>query len=397
MNLLHLAWKNISRNRLRSAIVAVCALVVAAFSVFATLLLRGTAASLELTVDRLGADIVVVPQEAQTEMEGALLMSIPVNSWMPADTAEKLRSIPGVEAVSPQLYLATLVDTPFNSAPETFLIAFDPETDFTVQPWLSNPLATRLGPGDVIGGSNISATEGKDGIRIYGDLVTLKGNLEPTGTGLDQSLFFTLDTAHDMAQDSEGGAGERLVVPVGQISAVLLQTRPLSSTEEIAVEIYRTVPGVYPIQSANVFHASRIQLKGLLDTVTMVLAVIWPLAVLLTGLIYLLAANERRRELGVLRALGATSRFISLSLLIEASLLALCGAAVGALLAASSIYLFRSLIMTSLGVPFLLPSPASLALQVGIGLLLAMFSVVLAALLPAIQISRQEPAVAMRK
>ena len=84
-------------------------------------------------------------------------------------------------------------------------------------------------------------------------------------------------------------------------------------------------------------------------------------------------------------------------MLAEASLLAFCGASVGVFLAVLAIYLFRRLIMISLGVPFLLPSPGSLALQIGIGLLLAMFSVFLAALLPAIKISRQDPAIAMRE
>jgi len=98
-----------------------------------------------------------------------------------------------------------------------------------------------------------------------------------------------------------------------------------------------------------------------------------------------------------LRALGATRRFIAESLLAEASLLALCGASLGVFLALLALYLCRKSIMGSLGVPFLLPSPGSLALQVGIGLLLAMFSVLLAALLPAIRISRQDPAIAMRE
>ena len=83
MNLLQLAWKNISGNGLRSWVVALCALVVAAFALFATLLLRGAATSLELAADRLGADIVVVPEGAQTEMEGALLMGVPAQFWMP--------------------------------------------------------------------------------------------------------------------------------------------------------------------------------------------------------------------------------------------------------------------------------------------------------------------------
>jgi putative ABC transport system permease protein len=99
----------------------------------------------------------------------------------------------------------------------------------------------------------------------------------------------------------------------------------------------------------------------------------------------------------VLRALGATSRYVARSLLLEASLVALCGATVGALLAVLAIYLFRRLIIVSLGVPFLLPSAGALALQIGVGLLLAILSVLLAALLPAIKISRQDPAIAMRE
>jgi putative ABC transport system permease protein len=138
-------------------------------------------------------------------------------------------------------------------------------------------------------------------------------------------------------------------------------------------------------------------LNSLLNTVVILLALIWPLAIVLIGMIYLMAANERRRELGVLRALGATRRFVAESLLAEASMLALCGASVGIFLAVLAIYLFRRLIMTSLGVPFILPSPGPLALQIGVGLLLAMLSVVLAALVPALAISRQDPAVAMRE
>jgi putative ABC transport system permease protein len=397
MSLLQLAWKNISGNGLRSWVVALCALVVAAFALFATLLLRGAATSLELAADRLGADIVVVPEGAQTEMEGALLMGVPAQFWMPEENVEKLAAIRGVEAVSPQVYLATLVGASCCSVSQMFMVAYDPQTDFTVRPWLEQELPAGLGLGEVIGGDYISATEGEDGILVYGDLVKLKGNLEPTGTGLDQSLFFTLDTARNIARVSWTQAKEPLIIPPDQVSAVLLKTKPGSNNEEIAVQIYRTVPGVFPIESANLFQSSRTQLNSLLNTVVIVMALIWPLAIVLIGMIYLMAANERRRELGVLRALGATRRYVCKTLLAEASLLAFCGAAVGIFLAVLAIYLFRTLIMQSLGVPFLLPSPGSLALEIGIGLLLAMFSVFLAALLPAIKISRQDPAIAMRE
>jgi putative ABC transport system permease protein len=77
--------------------------------------------------------------------------------------------------------------------------------------------------------------------------------------------------------------------------------------------------------------------------------------------------------------------------------MAALGGATGIALAVLVVFLFRKLISVSLGIPFLLPSPGTLIVQIAIGLLLALFSVNLAALLPAIKISRQDPAIAMRE
>ncbi len=301
MSLLQLAWKNISGKGLRSWIVALCALIVGAFALFSTHLLRGAVTSLDLAADRLGADIIVVPEGTQTQMEGALLMGAPAHFWMPEENVDRLAAIPGVEAVSPQIYLATLVGVSCCSVPEMFMIAYDPETDFAVRPWLEKQLPAGLGLGEVIGGEYISATEGDDGILVYGARLKLKGNLEPTGTGLDQSLFFTLETAREIARISETQAEEPLTIPPNQVSAVLVKTAPGADIEQIAVEIYRTVPGVYPIQSAHLFQSSRSQLKGLLTTVVIIIALIWMLAIALIGMLYLVVANERRRELSALR------------------------------------------------------------------------------------------------
>jgi ABC-type antimicrobial peptide transport system permease subunit len=83
--------------------------------------------------------------------------------------------------------------------------------------------------------------------------------------------------------------------------------------------------------------------------------------------------------------------------LIEASLLAFIGGATGIALAVLLVYLFRKLLIVSLGFPFILPSPETLLLQIAVGILIALFSVNLAALFPAIKFSRQDPAIAMRE
>jgi putative ABC transport system permease protein len=154
---------------------------------------------------------------------------------------------------------------------------------------------------------------------------------------------------------------------------------------------------VTPIESPNLFQAYRQQMNGLLSSVVLVMGITLTLSVVLIGLVFSMAANERRRELGVLRAMGATRNFVLKSLLFEASLLALMGGFVGGCLTALVVYLFRNFIVNSLGLPFLLPTLPLLFVEILGGLALALVSVTLAAMLPAYRISHMDPAQAMRE
>jgi putative ABC transport system permease protein len=397
MNLMRLAFRSITGNAFRSWVVALCALLVASFALATTLVIRGAENSLNLTINRLGADIIVIPQGSEANVESALLMSTPTRVWMPDNVVEKVAGILGVAAVSPQLYLSSLHDAPCCSVSDMFLVAFDPQTDFTIGPWLKQKMGTGLHLGEAVGGKHVFVPVGEQNIKIYGYLITLKANLEPTGTGLDQSMFVTFDTARDMARLSAKLAESPLEIPKDSISAALVKVAPGADPHEVAVEIYRRVPGVLPVESPNLFQTYRQQMSGVLRSNLIVMSITWVLSVLLIGLVYSMAANERRRELGVLRAMGATRAFVLRSLLAEAGILALGGGLVGVAVTSLAVILFRNLIIHSLGLPFLFPSFFPLLVQVIGGLLLALLSVTCAALLPAYRISHQDPAVAMRE
>ena len=87
------------------------------------------------------------------------------------------------------------------------------------------------------------------------------------------------------------------------------------------------VPGVTPVESPNMFRSYRQQITGLLSIVLFLIGGTVVLSLVLIGLVFSMAANERRRELGVLRALGATRGFVFGSLLTEAGILALAAGA----------------------------------------------------------------------
>jgi putative ABC transport system permease protein len=397
MNLLLLARRNVRGNALRSWVVGLCAFLVAGLALGTVLILRGAGSSLRLANQRLGADVVVVPEGTVDKVEGALLMGHTTRVWMPAGNLDKVAAVPGVQAATPQIYLSTLANASCCSVPNMFLIAYDPATDLTVEPWLMDTLGQGLNLGEVVGGTYVFTPEGDENISIYGYLVTLVANLEPTGTGLDQTMFLTMETARDIARLSVTMALEPLEIPEDSISAVMVRVEPGAEPRDVALEIMRQVPGVTPIPSSSLFQSYRKQLGAVRGAVLVTLGVILGLSVLLIGLVFSMAAHERRRELGVLRAMGASRAFVFRTLLAEAGLLALAGAFCGIAFTILVVYLFRSLIMFSLGLPFLLPSLPLLVLQVLAGLAVALAVIALAALPSALRVSRLDPAVAMRE
>ncbi len=397
MNTTQLTLKNLKGSAFRSIVVALCALLVSGFAVSITLIMRGAETSLQLALDRLGADIVVVPAGASAQVESALLMGQPAEVWMPEENLQKIAAIPGVGQVSPQLFLSTLADAACCTAPNMFLVAYDPATDFTIQPWLENKIGSGLKLGEVVGGDFIFVPEGSLNILLYGYRVTLKTNLEPTGTGIDQTMFFTFDTARDISRISQTMAISPLTIPEGSISAVMVKLAPGSNTRDVAISILKEMPDVTPIESLNMFQSYRKQISGLIKSVAVVLGATWVLSLVVIGLVFSMAANERRREMGVLRALGATRSFILFSLLSEAGLLAAVGGVIGVTISAISIFVFRRAIIDSLGIPFMFPDPPALALQVTAGIALTLVSVILSALIPTFRVSQQDPATAMRE
>jgi putative ABC transport system permease protein len=397
MSLFGLALKDVFRNSFRSCAVVLCSLLVAGFCLATFLIVGGVGDSLELAQRRFGADVVVVPEGAERETKGALLMGVPMKAWMPITDAAEIAKVPGVALASPQLYLATLENSTYSSAPAMFLVAYDPASDFTIGPWLAAQMSGNLAFGQSLGGSLISAAAENGPLMLYGYELSLNGSLDPTGTILDQSLFVTFETARDILGHSTLEAEQDLSVPADSASSVLVKIAPGFDIKQVAADIREKVPGVSPITSPDLFGSFRDQMQGQRAGMLTILGVVLALSLAIILLIFSMVVNERRREIGVLRALGATRGGVLRSLLTSAAVLALSGGAAGIILSGLVLYFFRNALTNSFGFPFLFPSLPSFILLVVIGLAVALGCVLLAAFAPAYRISRQDPAMSMRE
>lgn len=397
MPLFTIVWKSVKGNAVRSLLAFLCVMGVSAFFISTMIISRGTQNSLEKGMQRLGADIMVVPNGAQTDIETALLMGKPSHIWMAQSNLNTIAAIDGVAAVSPQIYLQSLYQAACCSVSETFLVVYDPVTDFTVTPWLKKTLGRGLKTGEVVGGAYIFSPTNNGMIKLYGCDLKLVGNLQPTGTGMDQTVFFTLDTANVIAQSSLTGAVSPLEIPQGEISSVLVKTKPGIDARNVIAPIYLKIPDVAPIASPQLFGTFRDQMNGLFGGLMVVVTLAWILSAVLIGLLFSMSANERQRQMAVFRSLGATKGYVLTVLLTESSLLAVCASATGSIIGSFSIFIFRNYFAGTIKMPFLFPSISTLLLLSLWSLILSFITVSIGTVLPAIRISRLEPAIGMRE
>ena len=395
--LLRLAFAGIAGNSLRSWLVAGCAVLVAGLVLSMVLLSRGGEDSLRLARERLGADVVVVPRGSVAGVEGALLFGNATNTYLRGQAVKTISKVPGVAVASPQLYLTSMANSSCCSVSLMFMFAYDPTTDFTIEPWLKEELSRDLSVGQAVGGANVMVPEGQKTIKLYGYDFELVGNLDPTGTNLDQTLFMTFASAYQMAEVSRTKAKMALPVLANTVSSVMVKVKPGENREEVAQRIAAAVPDAEAIPAAGVFGSYGAQISGVLRTMLAVVALTVVLSLALVAIVFWMAVHDRRRQIGVLRALGATQGFVLLLFLTEAVSLALAGGLVGTVLASVSLYLFRDALVSWLGFPFLFPSFAGLFGLIVVGLLIASMVVAVAAFIPALRASREEPAVSMRE
>jgi len=277
------------------------------------------------------------------------------------------------------------------------LIGFDPETDFTISPWLSTHLKGQtLGAFDVIAGDRILLRAG-DGATFYGTSFEIAGVLEKTGMGIDRTIYVPMNGLRQMIADSETLADEPLTVPPDEISSVMVSVE--SGTD--VIDVAETIEG--SLMDVNVFTASQLnqavarQLQGVMGITFGVTATLWVMSLLLVGLIFSLIVNERQRELGLLRAMGAPRNAVFRLVILEAGFLTGFGGVSGLVISGVLLMGFSRLIQLRLRIPYLMPNIFEIISVELILLILALLTGALASLHPALSISRMEPYTAIRQ
>lgn len=395
LSIASVAFKNLTRKPARTVLLLLSVAVVVGILFPASLFISGMENGLTKGVSRLGADVLVVPKEYAPETRSALLAGEPTSFTMDKSVIDRIRNIEGVRRASPQLFVKP---APFTCCydVDVFLLAFDPDTDFTVQPWLAGALRRALSKDEIITGSEVPVMPG-DAIPFFGTPFRVTGTMEPTGMPFfDRSVFMTMEAAYAMSDNSRRLSEQPLDVARGTISAVLIQTHKGHSPDSLAIRIEHEIKEVKAIPTDEIISTVKGQLNGLFKGVLTIGTVLWVLALLLMGFAFSVIANERRREFGLLRSMGAKQRHVFRLIVYEALLMSAAGGLMGLMAGAVLLASFKTLIMRTIGLPYLLPSGSVLTVIATGALAFSLLTGLLSSLLPAVAARRMEPYAAIR-
>ena len=393
-----LARRNLSRRPVRTAALILLAAFLS-FSVFAgSMIVLSLQNGLESYESRLGADIVVVPYEARSHgtLESILLQGIPGYFYMDETYLDQVRAISGVESASPQFYLASASAGCCSVAVQ--IIGFDPDTDFSIQPWIRESYSRDLGDGDVIVGSGITVPKNRT-LRFYNQDCRVVASLDQTGTGLDTAVYANMNTIQALMAGSQaegfdyfGGAD-----PQRTISSIMVKVKDGCSIESVANDINIHVRHVEATQAKTMVSSIAGGLTNVSRIIGGLTAMIWALAIVILILAFVMISHERTREFAILRVTGASQRMLSGLLRWEAAFISLVGAVLGVAVGALVVFPFSSLIRGKLDLPYLMPgSGVVLGLLVG-SVVLAVAAGSLTSAISAYRISRIDTGLILRE
>jgi putative ABC transport system permease protein len=308
-----LAQENSVRKPRRTAATASALMIgVALVSVIATL-----AASLKGTlIDTVGEEVTA---DFQVQAGG---FGDPTQSGLSPAIVEQLRELPETETVA--IYRIGAYRNP-ETLQEDFLLAVEPDLDETVRLEPDSGSFDDLVPGTVAIWDRLAEDEG----LAVGDTLRMEFNdgaiIEPTVVFVFGAELFTTNVMIPMETYDEHFTN--------RLAVMALITVPDGLDPEEARPAIQSVVDTSPNLQLNDEEEYIDQVAGQIDAVLNILTALLAMAILiaLLGITNTMALSimERRREIGLLRAVGMTRRQVKQTIRWEAMLIAVFGAVIG--------------------------------------------------------------------
>lgn len=367
---------------------------------FAVILLvsvaRGVQRDISRQVNDLGVNVLVV---IPGRIEGGSMFSpnLAGLSYLSEDDVARVRRVPGVRSATPLMFVGGAVRHGEKASPSTFVIAANP-------PWFA------IRPVEMAEGRPFSAEDADSAVCVIGSVA--KDHLFEKEPALGKSVVIngkafrivgvTRDKSEDDSLFSMGGFENVTIVPFEymkgmvpnpQVHRIMLQTEPDREPKALVAAIEKTLGERLDRATFSVLTQKDL-LKlvfQLMDILTWLLTGLTSIGLFVGGVgimvIMLMSVNERAKEIGVRKAVGARNRDIFRQFVVEAGAIGLLGGAMG--LAFSALAALALSELTPIHPLITLDTVAlGFFVSVGVG---GVFGII-----PALRAARKDPVVSLR-
>ncbi len=386
--MLRLAINNLTRRRLRTILtlfgVAIAVAVMASLQAFG----EGYRSGLHRELDGMGIQMMIVPLGCPYDAAARVLKGRTLDMSLPKTALTAARADRSIAQAAPML----MASIPRPSEGRTDLWIGIDESIRALKPWWKMKTGSTwfANKDSVILGAEAAATElRKVGDPLYspetGRTFKVCAILERSGTSDDSLFFVPLDTAQTMFHLQD------------RLTAVAVRLKDPTPTSVLAASTrLQTIPGAQVVTMTEMMGA----FGNLVEAVRTLLMAIAIIALSISTLsvfnTMLASVIERTRELGMLRAVGASRSQLFELLTVESGILTMLGTIFGVGLTISIGPLLELIVKRF--VP-LAPTGSVLAVSMNIALQCAAVGIgvgVLAGFYPAWRASRMQPVEALR-
>jgi putative ABC transport system permease protein len=392
-NFTTVALKNLKRKPFRTGVLIFSISLLVSLLIFALSFIISVSSSIKKASDRLGADLIIVPIGARGYAEAFLLESKKAEFYMNKSLIDRVKKIEGIESVTYQTYLSTIGGVCCD-VEATRIIAFDQDSDFIVEPWLKKAIDRGLKKGEAIAGYETNFNLGVELLdletTIFNNKFKVVGVLEKTGTALDNALIMTEENIKDIIGSGKSPLSEE------QISLIFTKVKKGFDPYEVGRTVEGNIVEVDVVSRSDIGKEILSTLKDInkIFLITIVMSSI--LAIFLVWAIFSAIANERSREVGIMRAVGAKESHIVKLFMLEVFLVGLTGSLIGLVIGtALSLSLAKGFkLLKNISATLTALQQTEIAIA---GLLIGTIICIAGALMPINRIKKLEPLLAIKE
>ncbi len=282
-------------------------------------------------------------------------------------------------AVAPKLYGTVAIESK-----QAVLMGINVSEEKRAKPWWTLEGRWIEGEGEVLIGSKIaknfnlspnSIVKAVQGGREYE--LTVAGVLSPTGANVDAFIIASMSDAQKIL-------GKQGLVNSIEVSA-LCNNCPV---EEIARQINELIPAIEATPITQIVKGEEMVLERTQSSAMAISIITLIVSTLTVGAIMLASVNEKIKEIGIMRAIGASDRHLISMLLVESTIIGGAGGLLGFTTGSvASLFVAPVLVKVSVS-PFWALLPVAIVLATCISMV--------SALIPARKALSVDPAVVLR-